>query len=528
MTITRWNPPKNPTHAEKRILRRLVRTRKLFAFLRLHRREILDEAFQAELAKMYRDTGAGEKPKPPGLMCMALLLQGYVQASDAEAVELSMMDARWQLVLGCLGSVEPAFSQGGLQQFRERLIAHDMDRRLLEKTVEIARKTKAFDWKKLPKDLRVGMDSRPLVGAGRVEDVFNLLGHAARKIVEAAAKLTERSPESICRSAGIRLLLAPSIKAGLDINWSDREQKANAMVRLAGEIDSLVEWLETKQPRLAADDTIEPYMQAISEIEEQNLERTPDGVVQVLQGVAKDRRVSIEDPEMRHGRKSKSKRFNGYKEHIAADLHAGLILSCAITPANVPEEAAAQELKADIDRQRKSIAELMIDRGYLNSTAVNDVEDEGGEVICKPWPVRNSRASLFSKTDFDIDLRSKTITCPAGEVEVFRLGQTVEFDPDACGSCSMRRECTHSASGKGRHVRIADDERRQKRLRRLQESKSGRLRLRNRTGIEHHLAHVAQRKGPRARYRGARKNLYDLRRASAIQNLEAIQRKCAA
>jgi hypothetical protein len=528
MAIAKWNPPKNPTSTEKRILRRLVRTRKLFAFLRLHRHEIIDGAFQAELAKMYRDTGAGENPKPPGLMCMALLLQGYVKASDAEAVEFSVMDARWQLVLGTLGSVKPAFSQGGLQQFRERLIAHDMDRRLLEKTVEIARKTKAFDWRKLPKTLRVGMDSRPLVGAGRVEDVFNLLGHAARKIVEAAAKLTERSPESICRSAGIRLVLAPSIKAGLDIDWSDRAQKADAIKRLAGEIDSLVEWLETKQPRLAANGTIEPYMQAISEIEEQNLEQSPNGTVQVRQGVAKDRRVSIEDAEMRHGRKSKSKRFNGYKEHVAADLCAGLILACAVTPANVPEEEAAPDLKADVDRQRKRIRELLIDRAYLNSVAANDVEKDGGEIICKPWAVRNNRGDLFTKTDFDIDMRNKTITCPAGEVEVFEFGQTVEFDPEECGPCSLRSECTHSASGRGRSVHIADDERRQKRLRRLQASKSGRRRLRNRTGIEHHLAHVAQRKGPRARYRGARKNLYDLRRASAIQNLETIQRKSAA
>ena len=318
------------------------------------------------------------------------------------------------------------------------------------------------------------------------------------------------------------------MKAGLDIDWSDREQKAAAINRLAGEIDSLVEWLETKQPQLAFDSTIELYMQAIGEIEEQNLEQAQDGAVQIRQGVAKDRRVSIEDAEMRHGRKSKSKRFNGYKEHIGADLHAGLILACAVTPANVPEEEAAADLKADIDRQRKNIAELMIDRGYLNSPAVNDVEDDGGKVFCKPFPVRNSRADLFSKTEFDIDTRSKTITCPAGEVESFEFGETVEFDPDACGPCPLRSECTHSASGNGRSVRIADDERRHKRLRREQASKSGRRRLRQRTGIEHHLAHVAQRKGPRARYRGVRRNLYDTRRASAIQNLETIQRKCAA
>jgi len=40
---------------------------------------------------------------------------------------------------------------------------------------------------------------------------------------------------------------------------------------------------------------------------------------------------------MRHGRKSSSKRFNGYKRHIAADLDTDLIVACAVTPANRPE-----------------------------------------------------------------------------------------------------------------------------------------------------------------------------------------------
>src|SRR6266545_4616838 len=528
MSLKRWNPPVEPTAEEQRVLKRLTRTRKLFAFLRLHRHEIFDDRFQDELAAMYRDTGAGDEPRPPALMCLALLLQGYVQASDAESPELSVMDARWQLVLGCLGAKKPAFSQGGLQQFRERLIAHDMDRRLLERTIEVAKRSRGFDWKKLPKDLRVGMDSRPLEGAGRVEDTYNLLGHAARKLLDGAAKLTGQSRERICVAAGIRLLLAPSVKAGLDINWSDPEQKAQAIDRLTREVDALVDWIETKQPKVATDDTVEPYIKAIQQVEEQDLEKTAVGTMQIRTGVAPDRRVSIEDAEMRHGRKSKSKRYNGYKEHVAADLRAGLILSCALTPANVPDEEAGPDLKADIDRQRATIDELMIDRAYLNSEAVNDVEDAGGQIVCKPWPTRNGTGDLFAKTDFVINARDKTITCPAGEVETFDWGQTVEFDPDACGSCALRAQCTHSASGRGRLVRIAEDERRQKRLRKLQTSRAGRQRLRQRTGIEHHLAHIAQRKGRRARYRGARKNLYDLRRASAIQNLETIQRKEAA
>ncbi len=55
----------------------------------------------------------------------------------------------------------------------------------------------------------------------------------------------------------------------------------------------------------------------------------------------------------------------------------------------------------------------------------------------------------------------------------------------------------------------------------------GRDKLRERVAVEHRLAHIGRRQGRRARYRGVRKNLFDLRRACAIQNFETIQRKAA-
>jgi hypothetical protein len=163
--MKRWNPRQELSKKENLLLKRLKRTRKLFAFLRLHRDEIFDEGYQAELEQMYRQTGAGQEPIAPALMCMALILQGYVGVSDAEAVELTIVDARWQMVLDCLGAEEPLFSQGALQMFRDRLIAADMDRRLLERTREVAKATKEFDWKKLPTQLSIGIDSRSFTGS---------------------------------------------------------------------------------------------------------------------------------------------------------------------------------------------------------------------------------------------------------------------------------------------------------------------------------------------------------------------------
>jgi hypothetical protein len=455
---------------------------------------------------------------------MVVLLQGYVGASDAEAVELSVCDLRWQMVLDCLGSPEPPFSQGALQMFRERMVAHELDRALLERTVELVRAGALTrgEVAAVSKALRVAIDSRPLHGAGRVEDTINLLGHAARSIVRLASELLDVAPEEICRRAGIPLLLAPSIKAGLDIDWSDPKQKAVAIEVLERQVASLERWVEEQLD--AVSKPLTSYLQAITEVRAQDLEPTPQGGVRIRQGVAADRRISIEDAEMRHGRKSKSKRFDGYKEHIARDLTLPLILACAVTPANRPEEEGAAPLQQDIERQGFSISEVHIDRAYVNSPLVEQVHQGGGKVFAKPWSQRARSPGLFSKLDFKIDLHAQTITCPAGEVESFEPGTTVEFDPEACGACPLRTKCTQAASGRGRTVSIAHDEAQQKEFRKLQQTPAGRSALRERTAVEHALAHIAARKGSRARYLGVRKNLFDLRRAAAIQNLEAMHR----
>jgi len=98
---------------------------------------------------------------------------------------------------------EPPFSQGALFDFRQRLIEHGLDQRLLERTVEFARETGVFDWKKVPKKLRVAVDSSPLRGAGRVEEPINLLAHAARKLVAHVADLHGLPNEFVVDEMGI-------------------------------------------------------------------------------------------------------------------------------------------------------------------------------------------------------------------------------------------------------------------------------------------------------------------------------------
>jgi hypothetical protein len=151
--------------------------------------------------------------------------------------------------------------------------------------------------------------------------------------------------ETIAEQAHIPNALRRSTKAALDRDWSDPEQRNAAVGELVAQLDSLHVWLERTQLNEA--DAIAPYVEALEQVLSQDTEQDEHGRVRIIRGVAEDRRVSIEDSEMRYGRKTKSKRFNGYKQHIAADLDTSLILACAVTPANRPE--ATPQLKADLD-----------------------------------------------------------------------------------------------------------------------------------------------------------------------------------
>src|SRR5690349_3111901 len=69
-------------------------------------------------------------------------------------------------------------------------------------------------------------------------------------------------------------------------------------------------------------------------VKEQDVQVNEKGKESLIKGVAKDRRISVEDAEMRHGRKSRNVRVDGYKRHVLHDLDTNLIRAVGITPAS--------------------------------------------------------------------------------------------------------------------------------------------------------------------------------------------------
>lgn len=189
-----WRPPIDSTPTEQVVIKRIKRA-KLFVFLRQRRHELFTEDFQEELGAIYRQSPLGQPPIPPAQLALATILQAYTGVSDDEVIEASVMDRRWGLVLDCLEVDEAPFSKGTLVNFRRLLIEHELDRRLIERTVEVATQSGAFG----PRALRGALDSSPLWGAGRVEDTYNLLGHALKKALGVIARQQGRGLAEVAK-----------------------------------------------------------------------------------------------------------------------------------------------------------------------------------------------------------------------------------------------------------------------------------------------------------------------------------------
>lgn len=524
-----WSPRPSISAAEERILK-LCKKHKLWDFLRRHQHVILDEEVRAELAAMYPADGPGRPPVAPEILALAMLLQVGFGVADHEVPTLTAVDARWQMVLGCLGRSEPLFSQGTVFNFRERTRQNGLMQSLLDKTVVVARTKGGFDHKRM----RAIIDSSPLLGAGRVEDTFNLLGRAIAELVEFAAAEAGQDPEEICRQLDLSVVLGSSVKAVLDVDWRDHKARAKALGELLAQFNRIRTWLDAQFDAAAlSEPPLSTCIATVEQIIDQNTEPPdPDGTrasedgADIAEGVAKERLVSLSDRDMRHGRKSKTKAFAGYKRHISADADVrGLVAAVRVLPANRPEREAAKPLLDHIGNHYE-IVQVQIDRGYLSAAPVVALHDRGVEVISKPPNQPNGER--FGKSEFAVDFESKVATCPAGKTSPIPTSGLVQFHAPTCHTCSLRERCITAANKRGRQVRLHAQEPWYRQMSAELATPEGRATRRERTVVEHDLARIGAIQGTKARYRGLEKNQAHLEAVAVVNNCYVIGRLIAA
>lgn len=99
---------------------------------------------------------------------------------------------------------------------------------------------------------------------------------------------------------------------------------------------------------------------------------------------------------MRHARKSRNQRIDGYKRHVLPNLDTRLVRAVGVTPANAPEASVTDSFLVVLESQGAQWVELHSDQGYLHSRLVRERPPEL-VVYCKAWLVRHGAS--FPKTD---------------------------------------------------------------------------------------------------------------------------------
>ena len=248
--------------------------------------------------------------------------------------------------------------------------------------------------------------------------------------------------------------------------------------------------------------------------------------------------MSVHDPEMRHGHKSSSKRFDGHKAAIVVDTDSQLITAVAVLPGNAPDNLGALELVEQSEANTGvPVEEAMGDAAYGDGATRQTFADAGRKLVARV-PGRPDR-QRFPKDDFGIDLAAGSCTCPAGQVthtivpagkrtdaagRVHRL-QAFQFDGAVCRICPLRSQCIAAKGRKGRRVLIHPQEGLLQEARALQRSAAYDEYRARRVVVEHRLARLVQLGIRQSRYFGRVKTRFQLYLAATVANLTLVAGK---
>jgi transposase len=500
-----------------------------YGFLASHRRELFhDEDF----TDLYCSDN-GRPSVPPSLLATALLLQAYERVSDEEAKARADFDLRWKVALG-IGLEERPFAKSTLQLFRARLILHERVRTVFGQSLAFARRTGYFQSRKL----KVVLDTTYVLGRGAVKDTYNLLADGITRLARALAAGAHSNPEEWALEHDLERYFGSSLKGEAGIDWDDPEARQVFLEGVVADADRLLMVVREAMEKLPAD---EPLRQRLHEAASllarllmQDIERREDGT-RLKQGVSSDRIVSVHDPEMRHGRKSARRRFDGHKAAIAVDPESQLITAADVLSGNAPDHERALELVEQAEANAEGVVEEAVgDCAYGDSETRQLFADAGRKLVAKVASRRGG--TQFPKEDFRIDLETMSCTCPAGQetrkvVSISsgdRYGApglpllAFRFDAAICDVCPLRPKCVRARPGKGRLVMLHPHEAVLQEARAFQNSSSFAPYRKLRQAAEHRLARLMQLGVRQARYVGRAKTLFQLLMAATVANLTLV------
>lgn len=471
-----------------------------------------------DFADLY-DTSRGRHSVPPSLLARVSLLQSLEGTSDRETVDRVRCDLRWKVALQ-LPLEDEGFHPTVLTYFRERLRSSERPRRIFDGFKEVAQEAGLLT----RRGVRV-LDSTPVLSAVQTQDTVSLIRGAIRRLLTLLAK-SDPDAKSAMKAALRRDDYDATGKPAID--WDDEDERAALVDELVRDALGALGTLEGRELR----GDVANAAELLATVAGQDVESDDDGNFRIRRGVAKDRVVSVVDPDARHGRKSRHGHFDGYKAHIAIDPETELVTDVEVTPANVADAEPVKDLLPELEERCASDDELTVvaDSAYGSGATRRELEDVGAQTVIKAPPGLNSRGG-FPKSAFRIDLDAKTATCPAGVTTATVASKkdgTVEFrfPAETCASCPLREQCTTSINARigrrvtvGPHEKLLADARAQQQTDEFKAIYNGK-----RPTVERVIYRVVRKGGRKARYRGRAKVTEQIRTKAAAENLVRMLR----
>jgi hypothetical protein len=101
----------------------------------------------------------------------------------------------------------------------------------------------------------------------------------------------------VATEAGASLVCESSLKAALDRDWDQQPEKDEALTLVLNVLRAVESWVQTLQQ----EDVLlaQPSLSIAQQVEVQDVQVDEKGKASLIKGVAKDRRISVEDSQMR-------------------------------------------------------------------------------------------------------------------------------------------------------------------------------------------------------------------------------------
>lgn len=472
-----------------------------------------------DLSDMY-SLDNGRPSLPPSLMNGVLLLQFFDDVSDGEAVERTMYDLRWKVALN-LPLDFPGFHPTSLTKYRNRLIKHGRERYAFDRFVEAAREAGFISDK-----VTLLTDTTNVKGAGAVQDTYTLLRKGIRQL------LKKMGYEPSGRRRGLSNQTRRLVETYVDqdrkaeIDWADQAARAEQLKVLVEDVEATLD-LALEQ---ADDPEVRAFGWLLTKILGDDVVTDDDGDPQIGKGTASDRIISVTDPEMRHGRKSASRRFDGFKNSVTTDVESELILDIRDVPAPGSDGAHLMPTLERVEAYAGVTVKRMIGDGAYgsgdNRAACHEYPAHSVDLVS---PMRRPHDPEVHKSAFEIDLEHERATCPQGHTATGkkrkdRQGEEVlrfVFDRSTCETCPLFHRCVRSKKA-GRSVTTHRHETLLREARERQETDAFKELYRLRGRVEGKIAELVHHGLRQTRYLGEKKRQLQRLWTGAAVNLKRL------